>query len=93
MMVSFVLKTFRSILKDIGLYRAIRNVHYNLPHSTYHLFSILEMYYSDSGTFFILVDEVGFALHKMFEVSLLSIGELSYEGIMPTTEEFKWLKV
>lgn len=77
------------ILKDIGLYGAIRNVQYGLSYSAYHLFGILEMYKPKSRTFFMLVGELGFALHEMFEVSLLSIGELPYEEMVSTTEELQ----
>lgn len=47
----------------------IRNMQYGLSHCTYHLFSILKMYNYKSGTFFTLINELGFALHEMFEVS------------------------
>lgn len=45
-MINFVLSNFKVILKDIGLYGAIRNIQYGLSHNVYHLFSILEMYKS-----------------------------------------------
>lgn len=91
-MISFILFKFVAILKDIKLYRAIRNVQYGLPHSAYYLFSVLEMYDSKSGTFFPLIDELDFAQHEMFEVSLLSMGELPYEDIVLMTQELQWMK-
>lgn len=62
---------------------------YGLSHSTYHLFSSLEMYDSKSRTFFTPVGELDFALPEMFEISLLSIGELPYEEIVPMIEELR----
>lgn len=45
-----------------------------------------------SGTFFTLVGELGFSLHKIFEVSLSTMRELSYEEYVPTAEELGQLK-
>lgn len=50
------------------------------------------MYNLSSGTFFTLVEKLGFALYEMFEVSLLSMGELQYEEYVPTFEELNQLK-
>lgn len=36
--------------------------------------------------------ELGFSLHEMFKVSLLSRGELPYEEYVPTTKELNQLK-
>lgn len=73
-MINFILSNFEAILKDIELYGAIRNVQYGLSYSAYHLFNILEMYNPKFETFFTPIGELGFALHEMFEVSLLSMG-------------------
>lgn len=78
-MINFVLSKFEAELKDIRFYGAIRNMQYSLPYSAYHLFNILEIYNPKSGTFFTPIGQLGFALHDMFEVSLLLMGELSYE--------------
>lgn len=91
-MVDFVLTTFGDTLQIFGLYEIIRNVQLGLPHNTYHLYNILEMFNPYSGTFFTLVWELGFALHKIFEVSLPTMRELSYEEYVPTTEELGQLK-
>lgn len=74
-MVDFMLSTFKVTLQDLGLYGAIRNVQFDLPHSAYHLFSVLEIMYNPySGTFYTPVGELGFTLHEIFEVSVLSMG-------------------
>lgn len=86
-MINFVLSKFKTILKDIKLYGAIRNVQYGLLHSSYHLFSVLEMYNPKYKTFFTPVGELGFALYEMFEASLLSMGELPCEEIVSMMEE------
>lgn len=74
-------------MQQFGLYRAIRNVQFGFSHNAHHLYSVLEMYNLSSGIFFTLVWELGFALHEMFEVSLLSMGELPYEEYVLTFEE------
>lgn len=91
-MISFMLINFEAILKDIWLYRAIRNLQYSLSHSAYQLFSILEIYNPKFGTFFTLVGELSFLLFEMFKNSLLSIGEMLYMEIVPTTEELRQMK-
>lgn len=91
-MISFILSNFEVILKDIGLYEAIRNVQYDLSYSAYHLFNVLEMYNSKSETFFTPVGELGFTLYEIFKVSLLSMGELPYEEIVLIMEEQRWMK-
>ena len=53
---------------------------------------MLEKYYLDTCTFFTPVGEMGFALHEMFEVLGLSIGDLSYEEYISGTEELYLLK-
>lgn len=91
-MINFVLSEFEATLKDIGLYKAIRNIQYGLLQSAYHLYNVLEMYNFKSGTFFTLVGELGLTLHEMFEVSLLLIEELPYKKIILTIQELRWLK-
>lgn len=91
-MVDFILITFEDTLRNLCLYGAIRNIQFGLSHNTYHLYSILEMFNPHSGTFFTPVEKLGFALHEMFEVSLLSVGELPYEKYVLTIEELDQLK-
>lgn len=91
-MISFVLSNFEAILKDIGLYGVIRNIQYGLPYNAYYLFSISEMYNLKSRIFFTPIGELGFSLNDIFEVSLLSLGELPYKEIVPTMEELRWMK-
>lgn len=75
----FILTNFGDALRSFGLYGAITNVQFSLLHSAYHLYSVLKMFNLHSDTFFSLVGELGFALHEMFKVSLLSMEELPYE--------------
>ena len=53
---------------------------------------MLEKYNPDTCTFFTPVGEMGFALHEMFEVSGLSMGNLPYEEYIPGTKELHLLK-
>lgn len=74
-MVDFILTTFGYTLQSFGLYCTIRNIQFGLLHNDYHLYNIFEMFNLHFGTFFTPVRELGLALHEMFEVSLLSMGE------------------
>lgn len=85
---SQLLKIFSRLLDCTGH----KNVLYGLLHSAYYLFSILVMYNSMSEMFFTPIGELGFALHDMFEVSLLSMEELPYNELVPTMEELRWMK-
>ena len=91
-MVSFVLKELEEPLLQYGLYHAVRALHYGIISSHYHFFAMLEKYNPNTCTFFTPVGELGFALHEKFEVSGLSIGDLSYEEYIPGTEELHLLK-
>lgn len=91
-MVEYVLTKLQLPLERSGLYHAVRAVQYGIPLSTHHFFAILELYNSDTCTFFTPVGELGFALHEMFEVSGLPMGELPYEEFVPTEEELNQLK-
>lgn len=47
------------------------------------------MYNPMFGTFITHVSELGFALHEMFKVFLLLMGDLSYEEIVLTIKELQ----
>lgn len=49
-------------------------------------------YSPDTGTFFTPCRELRLALHEMYEVSGVPIGEISYEDYVPTREELHLLK-
>lgn len=51
-LVKYMLDSHGQILKEIDLYPTIRNVQYDLLQSSYHLFSLLEMYNSETDTFY-----------------------------------------
>ena len=65
--------------------------HVRVTLSDYNFFGVLEKYNPDTCTFFTPVGEMGFALHVMFEVSELSMGDLPYEEYIPSTEELDLL--
>ena len=91
-MVSFVLKELEESLLLCRLYPTVKAVCYGIIPSHYNLFGILEKYNPDTCTFFTPVGEMGFALHEMFEVSRLSIGDLSYEEYILSTKQLHLLK-
>jgi len=91
-MVSFLLEKLEEPLLQCGLYPAVRAVCYRIVLSHYNFFEIFEKYNPDTCTFFTLIEEIVFALHEMFEVSGLSMGDLPYEKYIPSTEELHLLK-
>ena len=50
------------------------------------------MYNPDIATFFTPSRELGFALHEMYEVSGLSMGEVPYEEYVPGAEKLQILR-
>ena len=53
---------------------------------------MLERYNPKTCTFFTPVGEMRFALHKMYEVSSLSTGDIPYEKYILGTEELHLMK-
>jgi len=91
-MVCFALEELEKPLLQCGLYPAIRDVCYGITPSDYNFFGILNKYNPDTCTFFTPVGEMGFALHEMFEVSGLSMGDCPYEEYIPSTKKLHLLK-
>ena len=91
-MVCFVFEELEGPLLQCGLYLAIRATCYGIAPSDYNFFGVFEKYNPDTCTFFTPVGEMGFALHEMFEMLELSIGDRSYEKYIPSTVELHLLK-
>ena len=91
-MVGFALAEFEDILLQAGLYGAVRVDQYGIPQSTQHFYTILERYNPETCTFFTPIGEMGLALHEMYEVSGLMIGDAPYEEYVLLTEELNLLK-
>jgi len=91
-MVGFVLVELRDLLKQVGLYHSVKVVQYGLPQSSYHFYGILERHNPLTGIFFTPIGEIGLALHELYEVPGLVIGDAPYEEYVPTTEELHLLK-
>jgi len=68
-MVLFVLRDLEELLLQCRLYPAVRVLCYGIIPSHCKFFGILEKYNPDTCTFFTSVEEMGFVLHEMFEVS------------------------
>jgi len=83
-MVRFALAEFEDLLLQGGLYGAVRAVLYDIPQSTQHFYAILEWYNPATCTFFTPIGEMGLALHEMYEVSGLIIGDAPYEEYVPS---------
>jgi len=60
--------------------------------SVSNFYAIFELYCPVIGTFFTLVEELGMALHEMWEVSALLIGSLPYEEYFPCESELTLLE-
>jgi len=81
-----------------GIITAVRVVSHGQGHvlwdcpSDYNFFEVLKRYNPDTCTFFTPVGEMGFALHEMFKVSGLSIGDLPYKQYISSIEELHLLK-
>jgi len=75
-MVSFILNELKEPLVQPELYIPVRVVQCGIPKNNHHFFIILEHYNPDTCTFFTPVEEIGFALHEMYEVSGLVMGDL-----------------
>ena len=91
-MVSFTLEQFEDLLWQAGLYRAVRAIMHGIPQSNHHFYAILERYNPETFKFFTLVGEMEFALHEMYEVSGLVMGDAPYEEYVPSIEELHLLK-
>ena len=91
-MVRFVLVELGALLEQMGLYHSVRAVQYGLPQSSHNFYGILEHYNPLTGTFFTPIREMGFALHELYEVSGLVMGDAPYEEYVSTSEELHILK-
>ena len=91
-MTEVVLSEHSDILRSLALFTPIRAVQFGLKSNPLQLFSILELYNSDSCTFFTLDGELGMAMHEMHEVSGLPMGEVPYEEFIPGSSELKRLR-
>ena len=74
-MVGFVLTELGDLLKQVRLYHSVRAVQYGLQQSSHHIYGVLECYNPLTGTFFTPIEEMGLALHKLYEVSGLVMGD------------------
>ena len=64
-MVGFVLTELGDLLKQVGLYHAVRAVQYGLSQISHHFYGVMERYNPLTSTFFTLVGEMGLALHEL----------------------------
>jgi len=91
-MVSFTLAQFEELLWQAGLYGAVRAIMHDILQSNHHFYVILECYNPETCKFFTPIREMGFALHEMYEVSGLLMGDTSYEKYVTSIEELYLLK-
>jgi len=65
---------------------------YGLLQNSNNFYGILEHYNSLTGTFFAPVGEMGLALHELYEVSGLIMGDAPYEEYVSTSEKLHLLR-
>jgi len=61
----YVLEFFDDDSKWLGLHEVVKDTCFRMETSVPNFFAILELYCLASGTFFILVGELGMMLHEM----------------------------
>ncbi|XP_020242541.1 uncharacterized protein LOC109820756 [Asparagus officinalis] len=83
-MTSYVLGRWEKDLKSSRLYSPIRATMYGLPVSCRHFLALLETYMPDSNTFLTSGGELGLALHEMYQVSGLPMGDCPYQEYFPS---------
>ena len=91
-MVEFVLTELRNLLTQVGLYHSVRVVQYGLPQSSHNFYGVLERYNLLTGIFFTPVREMRLALHKLYEILGLVMGDAPYEEYVLTSEELHLLR-
>jgi len=88
----YILAHFEEDLERLGLREAIRATCYGIQMSVAKFYTIFELYYSATGTFFTHVGELGMPLYEMWKVSALPMGSLSYEEYFPCETELALLE-
>ena len=76
----------------IRLHEAVRATYYEIEISVPNFFTIFELYYPASGTFFTPVSELGLALHEMWEISNDPMGSMSYEEYFSCIKELEQME-
>ena len=92
MMVNFTLVQLEDFLWQASLYGALWVVLHGIPQSNHHFYAVLERNNPETCTFFTPVEEMGFILNEMYEVSGLMMRDIPYEEYIPSTEELHLLK-
>ena len=89
----FMLGSFESQWRDIGLFSAIRAVRSGLVQDPQKFYGVMELYDVDTRTFFTPVGELGISYHEMQYVSGLDYGEFVYEERVPPPSDLEKLSV
>ncbi|ONK56346.1 uncharacterized protein A4U43_C10F7140 [Asparagus officinalis] len=88
----YILDRFGEDLKAGGLYAAVRATTYGLTMSVPHFLALLELYNHDANTFLTKHGELGLALHEMYKISGLPMGNMIYQEYFPSNKELQQLK-
>ncbi|ONK80915.1 uncharacterized protein A4U43_C01F23170 [Asparagus officinalis] len=88
----YILDRFGEDLKVGGLYAAVRATTYGLTMSIPHFLVLLELYNPDANTFLTKHGELGLALHEMYKISDLPMGNMIYQEYFPSNKELQQLR-
>jgi len=83
---------FGEDLRRFRFHEAVRATCFGIKVSVPNFYSIFELYYLSSGTFFTSIGELGLSLHEICEVSNLPMGSLLYKEYFPCTLELEQLE-
>ena len=61
----YILEQFNSELENLGLYKAIWATYHGIEVTVPNFYSIFELYYPFTGTFFTPVGDLGLTLHEI----------------------------
>ena len=86
-MVGFILEDLKDELLQTSFYTMVRVVQYGIPQSSRYFFAMLKCYNPKTYTFFTPVKKMGLALHEIYEVSGLVMGDIPYEEYVSSAEE------
>lgn len=85
----FILREHGQLLRLIGLYDAVQATHVGFRQSPQDFFGLLEMYNSETWTFFTPAGELGLPYHEMHYISGLPYSEYPYEECFYMSSEIE----
>jgi len=91
-MVGIALEDLKQEPIQTSPYATVRAIQCGILQSNHHFFAMLERYNPETCKLFTSVREIGFALHEIYEVSGLAIGDISYEEYVSSADELHMIE-